>query len=109
MFRELVVEKCVVGKQDFLYRPIVTDNMLEERDGLVEGEPKKMSVDGKEAWLLFPAKLYCGQSLLDSRRESVIIDYFFSDELPGREVRAEAEKRASEEEGSTEPEKKASP
>src|SRR5215471_4796490 len=31
----------------------------------------------------FPAKLYCGQSLLDSRRESVIIDYAFTDEIPG--------------------------
>ncbi|HKD15818.1 MAG TPA: hypothetical protein VKE71_14890 [Candidatus Angelobacter sp.] len=31
----------------------------------------------------FPAKLYCGQSLIDSRRESVIIDYAFTDELPG--------------------------
>ena len=34
-------------------------------------------------WLLFPAKLYCGQSLLDGRRESIIIDYFYTDELPG--------------------------
>jgi hypothetical protein len=40
-------------------------------------------VDGKDAWLLFPAKLYCGQSLLDARRESIIIDYAYSDELPG--------------------------
>jgi hypothetical protein len=32
-------------------------------------------------WLLFPAKLYCGQSLLDGRRESVIIDYGYSDEI----------------------------
>ncbi len=51
--------------------------------GLVEGEPKKISVNGKDAWLLFPAKLYCGQSLFDSRRESIIIDYFFTDEIPG--------------------------
>lgn len=36
-----------------------------------------------DAWLLFPAKLYCGQSLLDGRRESVIIDYAYTDELPG--------------------------
>jgi hypothetical protein len=36
-----------------------------------------------EIWLLFPAKLYCGQSLLDGRRESVIIDYLFSDEIIG--------------------------
>jgi hypothetical protein len=27
----------------------------------------------------FPAKVYCGQSLLDSRRESIVIDYMFSD------------------------------
>lgn len=31
--------------------------------------------------LLFPAKLYCGQSLMDSRRESVIVDYYFNDEI----------------------------
>lgn len=47
------------------------------------GDIPKIDVDGKEAWLLFPAKLYCGQSLLDSRRESIIIDYAYSDELPG--------------------------
>ncbi|HZP88391.1 MAG TPA: hypothetical protein VFB54_16385 [Burkholderiales bacterium] len=44
---------------------------------------QKITVNGKDAWLLFPAKLYCGQSLLDSRRESIIIDYAFSDQLPG--------------------------
>ena len=44
---------------------------------------KKLEMDGKDAWLLFPAKLYCGQSLLDGRRESVIIDYAFTDDLPG--------------------------
>lgn len=50
---------------------------------LGEGELAKIDVDGKDAWLLFPAKLYCGQSLLDSRRESVIIDYAFTDEIAG--------------------------
>jgi hypothetical protein len=44
---------------------------------------QKLEVDGKDAWLLFPAKLYCGQSLLDGRRESLIIDYAFTDDLPG--------------------------
>lgn len=34
-------------------------------------------------YLLFPAKLYCGQSLLDGRRESIIIDYAYSHDLPG--------------------------
>jgi hypothetical protein len=32
---------------------------------------------------LFPAKLYCGQSLLDGRRESIIIDYAFTDDIDG--------------------------
>jgi hypothetical protein len=44
---------------------------------------EKLSVNGRDTFLLFPARLYCGQSLLDGRRESVIIDYAFSDELPG--------------------------
>ena len=47
------------------------------------GDIAKIDVDGKDAWLLFPAKLYCGQSLIDSRRESIIIDYAFTDEIPG--------------------------
>jgi hypothetical protein len=50
--------------------------------GTVEGI-QKQSVNGRDTFLLFPAKLYCGQSLLDGRRESVIIDYAFTDELPG--------------------------
>jgi hypothetical protein len=41
------------------------------------------TINGREVGLLFPAKLYCGQSLLDSRRESVIVDYFFGDEIDG--------------------------
>lgn len=50
---------------------------------LGSGDLAKIDVDGRDAWLLFPAKLYCGQSLIDSRRESIIIDYAFTDELPG--------------------------
>lgn len=45
--------------------------------------PQDITVKGHKDQLYFPAKLYCGQSLLDSRRESVIIDYAFTDELPG--------------------------
>lgn len=41
-------------------------------------------------WLLFPAKLYCGQSLLDGRRESIIIDYAYNDDLPGFQARPDA-------------------
>jgi hypothetical protein len=50
--------------------------------GTTEGI-QKQTVNGRDTFLLFPAKLYCGQSLLDGRRESVIIDYAFTDELPG--------------------------
>ena len=44
---------------------------------------KKLEFDDEKTWLLFPAKLYCGQSLMDSRRESIIIDYAFTDEIEG--------------------------
>lgn len=57
-----------------ILRPLLGGNT----DGI-----EKLTVDGRDAYLLFPAKLYCGQSLLDGRRESIIIDYAFSDELPG--------------------------
>ena len=36
-----------------------------------------------KVWLLFPAKLYCGQSLVDARREAIIVDYNYSDEIEG--------------------------
>lgn len=53
---------------------------------LLDADLSKMrtaNIEGRKVGLLFPAKLYCGQSLLDSRRESVIIDYSFSDEIDG--------------------------
>lgn len=31
----------------------------------------------------FPAHVFCGQSLLDSRRESIVLDYNYADDLPG--------------------------
>jgi hypothetical protein len=47
------------------------------------GDIPKIEVGGRDAWLLFPAKLYCGQSLLYSRRESIVIDYAFTDQIEG--------------------------
>lgn len=41
-------------------------------------------------WLLFPAKVYCGQSLLDGRRESVIVDYAYTDEVEGYQQHPDA-------------------
>jgi hypothetical protein len=48
------------------------------------------TLDGRDAWLLFPAKVYCGQSLLDSRRESIVVDYAFSDEVSGYQAAIDA-------------------
>ena len=45
-----------------------------------DAKVRELSGNGKDQ-LYFPAKLYCGQSLLDSRRESIIIDYAFTDEI----------------------------
>lgn len=73
----------VFFRDERVLRNRIEDLSILRKIGLVEGEPKKMNYGGKETWLLFPAKLYCGQSLLDARRESIIIDYFFTDEIPG--------------------------
>ncbi len=73
----------VFYRNERVLRNRIEDLAALKKMGLVQGEPKKMDFNGKETWLLFPAKLYCGQSLLDARRESIIIDYFFTDEIPG--------------------------
>lgn len=48
------------------------------REGLL-----RFILPDNKVWLLFPAKLYCGQSLLDGRRESIIVDYNYGDEIEG--------------------------
>jgi hypothetical protein len=73
----------VFYRNERVLRNRIEDLSLLKQAGLVEGDPKKATVGRSETWLLFPAKLYCGQSLLDARRESIIIDYFFSDEIAG--------------------------
>ena len=45
--------------------------------------PLRFILPDKKVSLLFPAKVYCGQSLLDGRRESIIIDYNYAEDLPG--------------------------
>ena len=88
---ETIGESLWHGKVFFrterVLRNRIDDIAALQKARLIEGEPPKTSINGKDAWLLFPAKLYCGQSLLDARRESVIIDYFFSDEIPGYQER----------------------
>ncbi len=67
----------------------VLRNMIEDRAAVAKVFDADLSAmrtgqfNGKTVGLLFPAKLYCGQSLLDSRRESVIIDYAFGDDIDG--------------------------
>lgn len=74
----------VFYRDERLLRNRIEDlRLLEPLLGNDTGGIQKLTVNGRDAWLLFPAKLYCGQSLLDGRRESIIIDYAFTDELPG--------------------------
>jgi len=90
---EIVGETLWKGKV-FYRDEKVLRNRIEDlailRPVIGAGEIPKITVDGRDAWLLFPAKLYCGQSLLDSRRESIIIDYAFTDDLPGYREKPDA-------------------
>ena len=85
---ELLWKGKVFYRDQRLLRNRIEDLRSLKRVGLVDdggtANPlTKIEVAGRDQWLLFPARLYCGQSLLDGRRESIIIDYAFTDELPG--------------------------
>ncbi len=84
---EILWKGKVFYRDERLLRNRIEDLAALKKVGLVEdggGNPlQKIEVHGKDQWLLFPARLYCGQSLLDGRRESIIIDYAFTDQLPG--------------------------
>ena len=58
--------------------PLTIKQTAIRRDGLIGRLFQNDAV-----WLLFPGKLYCGQSLLDTRRESVIVDYHYTDDIEG--------------------------
>jgi hypothetical protein len=77
----------VFYRDERVLRNRIEDIAVLKKAGFVEGDPEKRDLNGKKTWLLFPAKLYCGQSLLDARRESIIIDYAFSDEIDGYQER----------------------
>jgi hypothetical protein len=64
-------------------RPLIGDPSTLMREVIPRSGWLSTILPRDEVWLLFPAKLYCGQSLLDGRRESVVIDYLFSDEIIG--------------------------
>ncbi|MES1165640.1 MAG: hypothetical protein ABUR63_07785 [Verrucomicrobiota bacterium] len=81
---EAIWKGKVFYRDKMVLRNLIRDRMLLKAAlGLEPDGFMKTTFDGKDAWLLFPAKLYCGQSLLDSRRESLIIDYAFTDEIEG--------------------------
>jgi hypothetical protein len=47
----------------------------------------KLTFDGATTWLLFPAKLSCGESLLDPAHKSIVIDYSVGSTIEGyREI-----------------------
>lgn len=81
---EVVWKGKVFYRNERLLRNRVNDlRILKPLVGSDVDDIQRLDVDGEDTWLLFPAKLYCGQSLLDGRRESIIIDYAFTDDLPG--------------------------
>ena len=84
---EILWKGKVFFRNERVLRNRIEDLSILKKAGLIEETPDnpltKITVNGRDQWLLFPAKLYCGQSLLDSRRESIIIDYAFTDEIPG--------------------------
>lgn len=87
-------------RDDRVLRNVIED--FKPLEALIEAPGKLQTVEiprqgllsylspNSTAWLLFPAKLYCGQSLLDGRRESIIIDYAYTNDIPGYMERPDA-------------------
>ena len=44
---------------------------------------QRMNFDGQTTWMLFPAKVTCGESRLDPTRPSIVIDYARGSEVEG--------------------------
>jgi len=77
--------KVFFKEEGFLLNRITVDKNKKFVVNLI-GQLVDLRVDKKMAekdgsYLFFPAKLYCGQSLMDSRRESVIIDYIYGEDI----------------------------
>jgi hypothetical protein len=64
-------------------KPLIDDVGAVRTTTIKRQGPLGSILPNNKVWLLFPAKLYCGQSLVDSRREAVIIDYSYGDEIDG--------------------------
>jgi hypothetical protein len=56
-----------------ILRPIIKDSSTIPR----------MTFDGQTTWLLFPARLSCGESRFDKTRPSVVVDYSRGSEVEG--------------------------
>jgi hypothetical protein len=79
--RDDLVLRNLVEDREFL-EELIGDDAAELETIEVERQgPLSWILPTRTTWLLFPAKLYCGQSLLDGRRESIIIDYAYNDDL----------------------------
>jgi hypothetical protein len=64
-------------------RPLIDDPDTVATAEIARQSPLRVIYPTKTVWLLFPAKVHCGQSLLDGRRESIIVDYNYNDEIEG--------------------------
>lgn len=75
--------KVFYRSQGVLRNMIEHERTLAKVFGVPVSRMRRETIDGREVALLFPARLYCGDSLYDPRRSSVIIDYADSADIEG--------------------------
>jgi hypothetical protein len=77
----------VFFKSEGILRNRVEDLLLLK--GLIKDDASipKLTFDGQTTWLLFPAQLSCGASILEPARRAIVIDYSKGPQIAGyREV-----------------------
>lgn len=84
-YREPRIARTFVGDLAPL-RSLVDDVATVETATIPRRGLLRILFSNTRVWLLFPAKVYCGQSLLDARRESIIIDYNYAEDINGYRV-----------------------
>ena len=73
----------VFFRTDRIVRNRIDDRLLLR--GIIRDDETipKLTFDGETTWLLFPARLSCGESRFDSTRRSIVIDYSEAPKLEG--------------------------
>lgn len=88
-YRDRGIARTMVQDRAYI-RPLIDNPATVMTATIPNRGPLRRVFQTDKVWLLFPAKVHCGHSLLDGRRESIVIDHNFNDEVDGYRERPDS-------------------